>query len=118
MYGSPIWASAVLMAAAARTSGASVVNSVWRSWAAGSGATTPPALGCGATVSVAIGEGAGPIVGRFGRSGSTTDGLTGSAVGSRARGSRPTAPVGDPLVSVVSATATGCATATGVAPIA
>ena len=64
-YGSPIWASAVLMAAAARTSGASVVNSAWRSWAPGTGATTPPAPGCGAAVSVAVGEGAGPIVGRI-----------------------------------------------------
>ena len=103
------------MAAAARMSGASVVNSAWRSWAPGTEATTPPVPACGAAVSVAVAVGAGAIVGRFG---STADGLSGRAVGSRARGSRPMAPVEVPPVSVVSATATGCATATGVAPIA
>src|SRR5690242_20530472 len=98
------------MARTARVSGASVVNSAWRSWAPGTEAMTPPLVAaCGTAVSGAVAVGADAIVGR---SGSTADGLTGRAVGSRARGSRPTAPAEVP-VSAVSATGTGCATATG-----
>ena len=113
------------MATTARVSGASVVNAAWRSRAAGTEAMAPvPAAvvlggglrpGAGAAASVAVA--ASGTEAMVGRTGSTAAGLSTREVGSRESGSRPAA-VAVLVVSVVSATGTGCATATGVAPIA
>ena len=68
------------MATEARVSGASVVNAAWRSWAAGTEATTPvPAAVVGAAACVAVAaSGTAAIVGR---TGSTAAGLSGAGGG-------------------------------------